>query len=115
MLTSISNKSLAMVQPRDTVEKISIMMEQFFVDEITALYYFNLYYDHEFDTRINRPAKYYDSIIDANKFPESPIPKECLLSILHNDKEKPAIMKWFYKWMEDIGSLYKEISETFKL
>ena len=103
------------LQPRDIVEKISIMMEQFFIDEITALYYFNLHYDHGFDTRINRPSKYYDSITDTNKFPESPVPKKCLQSILHSDKEKPVILEWFYKWRKDIDNLYREISETLKL
>ncbi len=98
------------------LEEISHIMEDIFADQITAVYYIHLYYDHGFDTRISQPTKYY-SFINHNKdqFPVLARPKSCLLSILQGDKELPSINEWFYNWIQDITNLQKEIYETLKL
>jgi hypothetical protein len=98
------------------LEEISHIMEDIFADQITAVYYIHLYYDHGFDTRISQPTKYYSSI-NHNKdhFPVLTRPKSCLSSILQHDKEKPSISEWFYNWIQDITNLQREIYETLKL
>ena len=103
------------IQPEDMGE-LTRILEDIFADEITALYYIHLYYDHAFYTRISQPTKYYSSINNNNdQFPILRRPKSCLSSILQDDKEKPLINEWFYKWMQDITILQKEIYETLKL
>jgi len=104
------------LKPEDIAE-MQRNLENVFADEITALYYIHLYYDHAFYTRISQPTKYYSSI-DHNNNDRSPIsakPKRCLSSILQDDKERPSISEWFYKWIQDITNLQKEIYETLKL
>jgi len=102
------------LQPEARREIVHQLEEQF-SDEITALYYFHLYFEYEFNTRIGQPTKYYSSIDnDENQFPMSSKPKSCLLSILHNDKKEPLLNKWFSQWMQDISSLQKEVYEALK-
>jgi hypothetical protein len=97
------------------IKEISYQLEELFADEITALYYFHLYYDYSFDTRISKPTKYYSSTNhDDNKFPILSTPKSCLELIFQNDKEKPSISKWYNGWMKDINNLLKETYETVK-
>ena len=95
---------------RDIVHQL----EEQFAGEITALYYFHLYFEYEFITRIGQPTKYYSSIDDRNKFPISSKPKSCLLSILQSDKKEPSLSKWFYQWIQDISSLQNEVYEALK-
>jgi hypothetical protein len=88
--------------------KLSGQFDNLFADEIAALYYFHLYYDHDFRTRISKPANYYSSL-DPNQLSRFSRPKSCLSSIIQNDKKKPLLGEWFYRWIQDIGSLQKEI------
>jgi hypothetical protein len=97
-------------------------LEELFADEITAFYYFHLYYDFEFYTRVSEPMKYYSSSTTSsnnqdnnNLFPISPRPKDCLVSILQTDKEKPLISEWFYQWMQDITNVQNEVYSYLKL
>jgi hypothetical protein len=91
-------------------------LEKQFSDEITALYYFHLYFEYEFNTRVGQPKRYYSSIDDdENQFPISSKPKSCLSSTLQNDKKEPLLSKWFYQWMHDISSLQKEVYEALKV
>lgn len=107
-------KSVSLM-PED-IGEISHIVEDTFADEITALYYIHLYYDHAFDTRISQPTKYYSSINHTNdQFPISARPKSCLSSILQADKKRPLINEWLYRWVQDISNLQKEIYETLKL
>jgi hypothetical protein len=89
--------------------EISYQLEKLFADEVTALYYFHLYYDYEFNGLISKPTKFYSSDRSTNKFPISSRPKECLLSILQKDQGKPRIVNWFHRWMQDIRDLQKDI------
>jgi len=76
-----------------------------FTDEISALYYFNLYYDYQHNDITSNP-------VTANKnkqFPISARPKDCLLSILQKDRE---IDEWFNRWMQDICDLQKQVYEA---
>ena len=103
------------LQPEVRREIVHQLEEQF-AGEITALYYFHLYFEYEFNTRISQPTRYYSSIDDdENQFPISSKPKSCLLSILQNDKEAPLLNEWFYQWMQDISSLQKEVYEALKV
>ena len=106
--------------PPEVIRETSHQLEELFADEITALYYFHLYYDFEFYTRVSEPMKYYSSISSDNLDnhhlrPISPRPKDCLVSILQSDKEKPSISEWFYRWMQDITNLQNEIYDYLKL
>jgi hypothetical protein len=106
--------------PPEVIRELSHWLEELFADEITALYYFHLYYDFEFYTRVSVPMKYYSSISTNNNdnnqlLPISRRPKNCLLSILKSDKEKPLISEWFYRWMQDITNLQNEIYGYLKL
>jgi hypothetical protein len=105
----------ANLKPEDLAQ-IPHMLEEQFADEITALYYIHLYYDHAFDTRINQTSKYRSSSTDNknDQFPILSIPKRCLLAIIQSDKNKPLISEWFSKWKEDIIALQKEIYDTLK-
>ena len=108
---------MANLKPEDLAQ-IQHMFEEQFANEITALYYIHLYYDHHFYTRINQTSKYYytsTSTDDKNdQFPILPIPKRCLLAIIQSDKNKPLISEWFSKWKEDITTLEKEIYDSLK-
>jgi hypothetical protein len=70
--------------------------------------------------------KYYATCIPSNtnehqdiqSQPLSPIsstPKDCLALILQNDKERPLISEWFYRWIQDITNLQNEIYGYLKL
>jgi hypothetical protein len=98
----------------EILDKIYTQLEKEFADEITALYYFHLCFEFQFDTRIDSPSKYISSTKLDNQLPIFPIPKSCLYSILQKDDESPSIKEWYYKWMNDICSLQKEIYETSK-
>jgi hypothetical protein len=100
----------------DFRRKIVHQLEEQFADEITALYYFHLYFEYEFSTRIGQPTKYYSSINnDESQFPIYSKPKNCLLSILQNDKSEPLLDKWFSQWIQDISSLQKQLYEALKV
>jgi hypothetical protein len=107
------SSQLANLKAED-LRQISFMLEEQFADEITALYYIHLFYEYAFYTRMSLPAKYYSSLSNSIKqFPTLSTPKSCLSSIIQFDKNEPWISKWFYKWMEDISNLQKEIYGTF--
>ena len=75
--------------------------EEMFVEEISAIYYFNLYNDsivnYEFYSLCN--FKTYKQIVDI-------VPKKCLSQILTADNE---INNFYSKWKKDIITLYKNI------
>jgi hypothetical protein len=94
-------------------EEISELLrrfEKFFEDEITAFYYFHLYYEHGFNTIIHKPASYYYSLFNRGNKPVF-LPKRCLELILQMDEKKPLIKEWYNKWIEDISNLQKRIYE----
>ena len=98
----------------EIIEKISHQLEKEFADEITAFYYFHLCFDYQFETIVENPKRYYPKTSNE-QLPISSIPKICLRSILQNDKENPSISEWYYRWMNDINGLQKEIYETSQL
>lgn len=75
--------------------------EEMFAEEISAIYYFNLYNDSiindEFYSLSNN--KTYKQIVDI-------VPKKCLSQILTADKD---INNFYSKWKKDIITLYKNI------
>jgi hypothetical protein len=79
-------------------------LENSFADEITAYYYFNLYFEYEFFYIMNT------SSLDAN-YPQYLMPKECLHQILKLDKE---IAIFYLRWHEDITNLQDKISNHLK-
>lgn len=99
----------------EIIEKISHQLEKEFADEITAFYYFQLCSEYQFEG-VENPGRYYSSIkYDKDQLPISFVPKSCLFSILHNDKENPSISEWYYRWMNDINRFQKEVCETSQL
>src|SRR5215831_4764430 len=48
------------------ITQLSQQLEQLFAGEITAFYYFHLYFDFEFNTRVSEPMKYYSIHIPSN-------------------------------------------------
>jgi hypothetical protein len=72
------------------------IMEESFSDEISALYYFNLFDEQEFR-----------NVIGVDTAPKSSIPKECLYRILQNDVEG-TLKDWFDRWITDIADLHME-------
>jgi len=98
------------------IREVSHHLEELFADEVTAFYYFHLYYDYEFHTRVSNPTKYYSSISNVRIHnPKSPRPKDCLSLILEKDNKKPLIREWFYRLMLEIIKLQKETYDTLKL
>jgi len=102
------------VQPNE-LREISKQFEEQFADEITALYYFHLFYEYEFNTRVSTPKKYYSSIDLDNRVPVSLMPKKCLSLILQKDKGRPSLREWFYRWMRDINNLQSEVSQALNM
>lgn len=98
---------------QEGARELSFRFEKFFEDEITALYYFHLYYEYGFDTRINKPASYYYSSTNRKNKPMF-LPKRCLELIIQNDKKKPLIGEWYDGWIEDISNLQKEVYDILK-
>ena len=86
-----------------------------FADEINVFYYFNLYYNYEYNGITSNPVRHDFSINSNNQFPISTTPKYCLSSIFQNDREKPLISEWFYRWMQDIGDLQRQVCEAIEL
>ena len=78
--------------------------ENSFADEITAYYYFNLYFEYEFFYIMDTTS------IDSN-YPKSLMPKECLHQILKLDEE---IAIFYLRWHEDITNLQDSISRHLK-
>jgi hypothetical protein len=101
---------LSTLQPKYTME-ILYRFEEMFADEISALYYFNLYFDYEWNNLTSYPVRHDPSTNGTKQFPISAKPKVCLLSIFQNDKE-PLISEWFNGWMQDIDKLQKKVSEA---
>jgi hypothetical protein len=91
------------------MEEFSDELEKQLGEEITALYYFHLYFDYEFFARISEPRGHYYSTNSDDFPPKSLWPKECLLLLIKNDANKPYLSEWFYGWMEDINRLQTEI------
>jgi len=71
-----------------------------------ALYYFNLYYDYGYHDITSNPV----SATNGNmQSPVSTRPKDCLMSILQNDRE---IDEWFNRWMQDICDRQWQVYEA---
>jgi hypothetical protein len=83
-----------------TTPELLKIMEESFADEISALYYFNLFDVQEFET---------EATMDRIRYtiPESSIPKECLYKILQNDNSG-FLKDWINKWITDIADLQLE-------
>jgi hypothetical protein len=99
------------LQPNELIE-MSKEFEEQFADEITALYYFHLFYEYEFNTRVSTPKKYYSSVDRNYQIPVSLMPKKCLTLIIQKDQGKASLREWFYRWMYDINILQSEISRV---
>ena len=100
----MSNSQSSELQQIATRTELLDMMEVSFADEISAMYYFNLFNDQEFETVASIDKKYYRSLKS---------PKWCLYMILRNDAER-SLIDWFNKWLNDIADLQKENSEILK-
>ncbi len=98
--------------PASAMEEFSGELEKQIEDEITALYYFHLYFDYEFYARISESRGHYYSTNSDDFPPKSLWPKECLLLLIKNDVNKPYLSEWFYGWMEKINRLQMEIYNT---
>jgi hypothetical protein len=97
----------------DTAISVPSLLERSFSEEITAHYFFHLYFDYEFSARFSSPMTYFSSVKASNRLPVSLRPKDCLFSILKNDKDNVnSVGEWFYRWMQDICNLNKETTET---
>lgn len=77
--------------------------ENSFAIEITAYYYFNLYFEYEFFYIMNTNSADSD-------YPQS-LPKECLYQIVKGDEE---IATFYLGWHEDITNLQDSISKHLK-
>jgi hypothetical protein len=88
------------LQPILTAPEILKIMEESFADQISALYYFNLFDEQEFESA---------AAIDRIRYsaPESLVPKECLYKILQNDVDG-FLKDWFNRWKTDIANLQME-------
>ena len=73
-------------------------MEESFSDEISALYYMNLF-NHNFEVQ--------DSSNDLTRNLE-----RRLSLLLQEDKRDPLLRDWVKKWIEDLSSIYRQIYET---
>jgi hypothetical protein len=82
--------------PRD-IRSTLTRMEESFADEIAAFYYMNLCTDSNIRVSESR-------LLDKT-------PRQCLLLILEQDKEKPLIKEWFLKWIEDLKSQQSDLSD----
>ena len=102
-----------LTERQNVIIDISSLLEKSFSEEITAHYFFHLYFDYEFSARFSSPMRSFSSTKNSNRLPDSLRPKDCLLSILQNDKDKiNSLGEWFYRWIQDISNLGKETSET---
>lgn len=88
------------IQQVITKPELLKIMEESLADEISALYYFNLFDLQEFRTVFSVDKMRHSA-------PESSIPKECLYRILRNDV-KGSLRDWFNRWITDIAELQKE-------
>lgn len=79
--------------------------ENEFANEISAFYYFNLYYDFDFNDIISKGTQ---KIQDNQSYL---IPKECLSKILELDRE---ISNFHLKWKRDISTLQNKIYDKLK-
>jgi hypothetical protein len=86
--------------------------EEAFANEISFLYFLNLYYDYEY--KVMSPMGYYSLLLFKNSKldniqPSLPQPKLSLLSILGRNKK---LKEWFFNWMDDLTSCQREILNT---
>ena len=84
----------------DYVNNLLEIYENEFANEISAFYYFNLYYEFDFDDIISK------SIQRTQDNQSFLIPTECLGKILELDEE---ISNFYLKWKEDISKLQNMI------
>jgi hypothetical protein len=85
-------------------------MEESFADEIFALYYMNLYNDS--NIRVSEPPKH---CYHSKSFHVSDkTPKESLLLLLEQDKEKPLIKEWLARWRDDLVKLQSQVLRDIK-
>lgn len=85
-------------------------MEESLADEIAAFYYMNLYNDS--NIRVSEPRKYYHS---KSFKPLDKTPRQGLLLLGEQDKEKPLIKEWLGKWRDDLTRLQSEILDNIKM
>jgi len=48
------------------ITQLSVQLVQLFADEITAFYFYHLYFDFEFYTRVSEPMKYYSTHVSSS-------------------------------------------------
>ncbi len=77
--------------------------ENLFAEEISAYYYFNLYFEYEFFYIMDTDSK-------ESNYPKS-LPKECLNEILKLDKD---IANFCLIWYQDITNLQDKINNRLK-
>jgi len=115
LLNPLESAFKSVRSPLEFIRGVAHQVEELFAAEVTAFYYFNLYYDFEFRTRIHYPTKYYSSINDIQQYvPKSPRPKDCLSLIFKKDLSKPLIREWFYELVLNIVKLQKENYDMLK-
>lgn len=84
-------------------------MEESLADEIAAFYYMNLCTDS--NIRVSEPRKYYHS---KSFKPLDKTPRQGLSLFVEQDKEKPLIKEWLYKWRDDLTRLQSEVLNNIK-
>jgi DNA-binding PadR family transcriptional regulator len=84
-------------------------MEGSFADEIAAFYYMNLCSDS--DIRVSEPRKYYHS---KSFKPLNKTPRQGLSLFVEQDKERPLIKEWLFKWRDDLTRLQSEVLDNVK-
>ena len=89
----------------DYVNKLLEIYENEFANEISAFYFFNLYYEFDFDDIISKGIQ---KMKDNQSFL---IPKECLSKILKLDED---ISIFYFNWKNDISILQNKIFYNLK-
>jgi hypothetical protein len=87
----------------------SILKDMEIADEIAAFYYMNLCSDS--NIRVSEPRKYYHS---KSFKPLDKTPRQGLSLFVEQDKEKPLIKEWLYKWRDDLTRLQSEVLDNIK-
>jgi DNA-binding PadR family transcriptional regulator len=100
----VANNQSSEVRQVATKSELLDMMEESFVDEISAMYYFNLFTEKGFGSVAGLAKRYYPSFTS---------PKQCLNMILRNDAGG-ALKDWYNKWLTDIAEIHKENHEILK-
>jgi hypothetical protein len=106
----LSGNTIAFVTAGD-ISEILKHMEELFADEISAYYYMNLCNDS--NIRVSElPKHHYHS--ESFQAPNKP-PKQSLLLLLEQDREKPLIKEWLCKWRDDLEKLQSAVLDNIKV